>query len=162
MNPISKFDTRKSLGRAKAHPNKKKKWSLSVRNHEYSWENGMDRITLIRQNLPYESIEAISNKSDVSVKRLLQLMGMPQTTYNKKLRENSLLSNRESELILMLAELIEFGEQVFNDEQDKFRRWLKKPNISLGGKSPESLFDSLTGILEVKNCLNRIEYGNLA
>jgi uncharacterized protein (DUF2384 family) len=32
----------------------------------------------------------------------------------------------------------------------------------LGGNTPESLFDSLTGIQEVKNALNRLEYGNLA
>jgi uncharacterized protein (DUF2384 family) len=39
---------------------------------------------------------------------------------------------------------------------------LKKPNLSLGGNAPESMLDSITGIQEVRNCLNRIEYGNLA
>ena len=57
---------------------------------------------------------------------------------------------------------MDFGSEVFNNEEDKFQRWLKKQNISLGGNSPESLLDSATGIQEVKNCLYRIEYGNLA
>jgi hypothetical protein len=32
----------------------------------------------------------------------------------------------------------------------------------LGGVSPESLFDTVTGILEVKKALGRLETGNLA
>lgn len=62
----------------------------------------------------------------------------------------------------VLAELLDYGLSVFNNEDDKFYRWLKKPNISLGGVSPESLFDTLTGIQEVKNTLGRIEFGNMA
>lgn len=57
---------------------------------------------------------------------------------------------------------MEFGQEVFNQEREKFMRWLKKPNISLGGNRPEDLFDSVTGMQEVRNCLNRIEFGNLA
>lgn len=72
------------------------------------------------------------------------------------------MNGRNSELILVLAELLDFGKEVFNGEEDKFQRWLKKPNISLRGATPESLFDSLAGIQEVKNSLNRLEYGNLA
>jgi len=63
---------------------------------------------------------------------------------------------------LLLTELIDFGLEVFNQEENKFLRWLKKPNLSLGGTTPESLLDTTTGIQEVKNCLNRLEYGNLA
>jgi uncharacterized protein (DUF2384 family) len=39
---------------------------------------------------------------------------------------------------------------------------MKKQNLSLGGNTPEGLLDSITGIQEVKNCLNRIEFGNFA
>jgi uncharacterized protein (DUF2384 family) len=60
--------------------------------------------------------------------------------------------------VLVLTELLDFGYEVFNFEKDKFQRWLQKPNISLGGVTPESLFDSLTGIQEVSNSLNRLEY----
>jgi len=162
MTAINKVDPEKSIKRAKNVRAKKKSWSLSVQNRNYTWETGMDRIEIIREKLPFESIETVSSKVDLPIKRLLELIGMPQTTYNKKLRERGLLSTHESELILMMAELIEFGNHVFNEEQEKFTRWLKKPNLSLGGKTPESLFDSLTGIMEVRYCLNRIEYGNLA
>ncbi|MDZ7607711.1 MAG: MbcA/ParS/Xre antitoxin family protein [Cyclobacteriaceae bacterium] len=62
----------------------------------------------------------------------------------------------------MLSEVLDFGLEVFNDEKEKLQRWLKKPNLSLGGVTPESLFDSITGIQEVRNALNRLEYGNMA
>ncbi len=63
---------------------------------------------------------------------------------------------------MLITELIDFGLEVFNDEEEKFQRWLKKPNLYLGGNSPESLLDTTTGIDEVKFALNRIEFGNLA
>ena len=73
-----------------------------------------------------------------------------------------MLSGRDSELVLVLTEVLEFGLEVFNSEKEKFQRWLQITNISLGGAAPISLFDSLTGIKEVRNRLNRLEYGNLA
>jgi uncharacterized protein (DUF2384 family) len=65
-------------------------------------------------------------------------------------------------LIVLISELVDYGKEVFNNEEEKFQRWLKKANLSLGGNSPESLLDTITGIDEIKFCLNRIEYGNLA
>ena len=68
----------------------------------------------------------------------------------------------DSELELLISELVNYGIEVFNKEEDKFQRWLKKPTNSLGNNTPESLLDSVAGIQEVRNCLNRIEFGNLA
>lgn len=137
-------------------------WSIEVAQDKFAWSTSMDRVEIIRKGLPYESIEVISKKADFSVKEVLRSLGLPQTTYNKKKKDNDLLSGRDSEVILFLTELLDFGLEVFDNEKEKFQRWLKKPNISLGGATPESLFDSLTGIQEVKNTLNRLEYGNLA
>ena len=72
------------------------------------------------------------------------------------------MSGRDSEVILVLIEVLDFGLEVFNNEKEKLQRWLKKPNPSLGSVTPESLFDSITGIQEVRNALNRLEYGNMA
>jgi uncharacterized protein (DUF2384 family) len=65
-------------------------------------------------------------------------------------------------LNLLQEELIDYGIEVFNQEEDKFQRWMNKPNDSLDKNTPESLLDSIVGIQEVRNCLNRIEFGNLA
>lgn len=129
---------------------------------KFSWSSGMDRVNIIRQGIPYEAIEVIGKRMDTPVKDVLHIFNLPQTTYNKKRREEALLNGRDSETVLLLTELIDFGIAVFNGQEEKFLRWMKKPNVSLGGVSPESLLDSVTGMQEVKNCLNRLEYGNLA
>lgn len=157
-----KIDTKKSIDRAKSAKMSSIKWRLESEGHEYVWASKFDRVDIIRTGIPYASIDVISKRINVPVKEILHIFGLPQTTYNKKRREKSLLNSRDSEIILLLTELFDFGIEVFNNEEEKFQRWMKKQNISLGGNSPESLLDSTTGIQEVKNCLNRIEYGNLA
>ena len=156
------FDPKESIDRAKAFRVSSVKWRLESEGREYVWNSRLERVGIIREGIPYASIEVISRRINVPVKDVLHIFSLPQTTYNKKRREKSLLNGRDSEIILLLTELVDFGIEVFNNEEEKFQRWMKKQNISLGGNSPESLLDSATGIQEVKNCLNRIEYGNLA
>ena len=157
-----RYDPKKSIQRAKGARRGAPHWRIEVAGHDYRWANRMDRVNLIREGLPYETIEVIGKRADLPAIQMLRLFGIPQTTYNKKKRDEDLLSGRDSEVVLILTELLDFGVEVFNNETEKFQRWLKKPNISLGGVTPVSLFDSLTGIQEVRNSLNRLEYGNLA
>ena len=128
----------------------------------YTWTNTMERVQVIRQGVTYGSIEVISERLNRPVKAILSIIGIPQTTYNKKKSEHAALAPRDSELIILLTELIDYGLMVFNDEEAKFQRWLEKPNLSLGGQSPDSLLDTVTGIEEVTACLQRIEHGIFA
>jgi putative toxin-antitoxin system antitoxin component (TIGR02293 family) len=156
------FNPKESISRAKVTRSLLPVWKLESEGNEYTWTSKLERVNIIRSGVPYASIDVISKRINVPVKDVLHIFGLPQTTYNKKRREKSLLSGRDSETVLLLTELLDFGVEVFNNEEDKFQRWMKKENIALGGNSPKSLLDSNTGIQEVKNCLNRIEYGNLA
>lgn len=156
------LDPSKSIERAEYSRSENPSFNMVVSDVSYSWSTRMERVNIIRKGLPYETIEVISTRVDSPIKDILQLLGIPQTTYNKKKKDKDLLTGRDSEVVLVLSELLDFGLEVFNQEKEKFQRWLKKPNISLGGVTPESLFDSLTGIQEVKNILNRLEYGNMA
>lgn len=137
-------------------------WTISVVGNKYEWQSKYDRIAIIRKGLPYTTVEAISKQSSLPVSRVLYFLGVAQTTYNKNKRAKILMSNRNSEAILLMAEVLEYGNLVFNHETGKFNRWLKKPNISIGNVTPESLFDTLSGIQVVRNCLNRLEHGNFA
>lgn len=160
---IKSFDPQKSIYRAATHPSgDRDQWNVKLTNQIFSWKTSMDRIQIIRNGLPYEAIEVISQRANLPVRRLLQLLNIPQTTYNKKKRSQENLSGNDTEKLLLLAEILDYGLEVFNQESQKFYSWLKKPNQSLGNVAPVSLFDSQTGIQEVKNCLNRLEYGNMA
>jgi len=143
-------------------PYKVKERTFEYADKTYRWTNNMERIQVIREGLPYDSLDFISSQLNVSVKTALAIVGMPQTTYNKKKNDHSLLDQRNSELILLIIELIQYGQEVFNQEKEKYQRWLKKPNSSLGGQTPESMLDTTSGIEEVRKCLSRIEYGIMA
>jgi len=161
-NKTRTFDPKKSIERATATKSGYQKWKILSGDKEYVWQSKMERVGIIREGIPYGTIELISSRINVPVKKVLHIFDLPQTTYNKKKKEKSLLNGRDSEIVLLLTELIDFGIEVFNNEENKFQRWLKKTNVSLGDNTPESLLDSITGIQEVKNCLNRLEFGNLA
>ena len=156
------FNTKKSVRKATQTTKNLKRWSIDSDGKIYVWTNKMERVGIIRTGIPYISIEVISKRLNRPVKSVLSIVGLPQTTYNKKKSEHSMLDSRDSELIVLITELIDEGIEVFNNEEEKFQRWLRKPNLSLGGNSPESLLDTATGIDEVKLCLNRIEFGNFA
>jgi putative toxin-antitoxin system antitoxin component (TIGR02293 family) len=156
------FNTQRSIEKVSLKQDVAKIYTILSDNKVYSWSNRIERVGVIRAGIPYETIELIGKKLNNPVKRVLELMGIPQTTYNKKKNEHSLLDSRNSELIILINELIDFGIDVFNNEEEKFQRWLKKPNLSMGGITPESMLDTITGINEVRNCLNRIEFGNFA
>ncbi len=156
------FNPKASIKRAEIVRAQRPKWAIVTSSGMVTWENRMERIAIIRKGLPYDAIEFIGEKANLPVKQLLHYLDLAQTTYNKKKREHDLLSERDSEVILFLSEALDFGLEVFNNEKDKFQRWLKKPNLSLGGVAPESLFDCITGIQEVHSALNRLEYGNMA
>lgn len=158
---IKPFDTKESI-RKSIGSNSDKSWYIDTPSKAYRWKNNFERINIIREGIPFDVFDSLSRQLNLPVKATLAMIGMPQTTYNKKKNEQSLLDRRNSELVILIVELIQYGFEVFNNEEGKFQRWLKKPNISLGGNSPESMLDTITGIDEVKHCLNRIEFGNFA
>jgi|GEM_PF-871258 len=137
-------------------------FKFRVNNKNYVWSTNGEKIAIIREGLPYAAIETISKRTKIPVNHYLNSLEIVQTTYNKKKNRNEILSKQDSEVIIELIELYDVGLSVFNNESEKFQRWLRKPNISLGNSTPDGLFDSLTGINEVKKALNRIEYGNMA
>ena len=137
-------------------------FKFKVNRKVYTWSNNREKIAVIRDGLPYAAIEAVSKQTKIPVKHYLKSLEIVQTTYNNKKKNKAILSKQDSEFIIELIELYYFGISVFNNETEKFQRWLRKPNISLNNSTPDNLFDSLTGIREVKKALNRIEYGNMA
>ena len=156
------FNTQRSVRNAGSKKQIRKVYLLNADGHEYTWSNAMERLGIVRIGIPYNSIEVISNRINCPIKNVLDIVGIPQTTYNSKKSNHALLDVKNSELILLINELIDYGTEVFNNEFEKFQHWLKKKNSALGGNTPESLLDTSSGIVEVRNCLNRIEYGNFA
>ncbi len=90
----------------------------------YQWETNLDKINIIRNGLTYQAIEVIAQRANASIKQFLDMLQIPQTTYNKKKREGALLDGHSTELLLAINDLIAYGEEVFNQELPKFHHWL--------------------------------------
>jgi len=162
INRTKPFDINRSLKNASEKVAGGKMSVLHAEGAEFAWSGNSERVGVIRAGIPYGAIEMISKRLNNPVKSFLSIIGMPQTTYNKKKSDHALLDSRDSELIMMINELIDYGLEVFNNEEEKFQRWLKKPNLSMGGSAPESMLDTITGLNEVRFSLNRLEFGNLS
>lgn len=158
----SKFNPLKSIRRAAVVRVNVENFQIALGDKPIQWRTKMERVAVVRAGIPFESVEIVGKTVGLPVNQMLNIIDIPQTTYNNKKKKNALLDSKNSELLLILTELIDFGNEVFNQETEKFQRWLKKPNLSLGGNSPESFLDTVTGLQEVRNALNRIEYGNFA
>lgn len=134
--------------------------NLTIHNEKYSWSSAMDKIRLIRIGVPKASINVVSKKANIHFKAIFCYLTIKEEEYyNNSLQT---LNKKDSETILNLIEILDYGNYVFNNENEKFQRWLKKPNSYLNDIIPSSLFDSFSGIQEVRKCLNRIDFGNMA
>ena len=143
-------------------PDATSSWCLVADGQALRWSTNSDRLSLIRAGVPYAAIESLSKTIHLPIKHLLDVLRLPQTSYNKKKAASANLDPRDGELVMRIAEVIDYGQEVFNQEHEKFERWIVRPNRSLGGASPLSMFDTVSGVTEVKACLDRLEHGNLA
>ena len=146
------FDPKESIKRAKTARIASAKWRLESEGHEYVWASKLERVGIIREGIPYAAIEVISRRINVPVKEVLPIFGMPQTTYNKKRREKSLLNGRDSEIILLLTELVDFGIEVFNNEEEATLEFTKEGEFVADYGSFISRQPSIQNIQALEDC----------
>lgn len=70
------FDPLKSVRRTQIAKANSRKWSIKVPGKTFFWSSKMDRISIIRNGLPYESTEIISPKANFPIKKILQLLDL--------------------------------------------------------------------------------------
>ena len=78
------FDTQKSVAKSQELKGETSNSFQTSDGKEYTWDGSMERLHLVREGIPYQSIEVISQRLNRPVKSVLSWVGMPQTTYNKK------------------------------------------------------------------------------
>lgn len=116
-----------------------------------------DKIVLIKKGFSKEQLEDIKAESDLDYDTLSSVLAVSRATLLKK-KGLEKFDQSTSERIMLLADLISYGQEVFED-RELFNSWLKKPNKALDMKMPLEIMDTIYGIEEVKKELGRIEYG---
>lgn len=147
-----------------------KEWELTIK--DFGFKVNSNKLTFAKKEikqlllkLHQDYIDGILDEKlrDVYaeyVKPYFLRSQLPQAESDKIRREEN--RNAKIKERVEAQEIINYGLEVFNNEEDKFYRWLDKPNISLNNKIPKMLLLSDKGCKEVLQCLNRIKTGNYA
>ncbi|SFP69846.1 type II RES/Xre toxin-antitoxin system antitoxin [Parafilimonas terrae] len=140
--------------------------SMTILNHASKnifWDEDMyavpaaDKITIIKKGISKRELEAVKQESGLDYDTLSNVLSVSKAKLHSKKGAEKFDQNT-SERIMLLADVIAYGQNVFEDKKT-FNEWLKTSNTALGGKAPIELMDTIYGIDEVKKEIGRIEYG---
>jgi putative toxin-antitoxin system antitoxin component (TIGR02293 family) len=85
----------------------------------------IEKIGLIKQGFSKKQLEDIKDESDLDYDTLSSLLAVSRATLLKK-KGAEKFDQSTSERIMLLADLISYGQDVFEDK-NQFNSWLKNP-----------------------------------
>lgn len=106
---------------------------------------------------PFELSEQVRMRLGASNEQMAAYIGVTFRTYQRRAQKGE-LDDAESAKVEMLDALLDLGTRVLGSEE-RAAQWLKAPILSLEGKKPIELLDTVKGYERVKNKLLQIEYG---
>jgi putative toxin-antitoxin system antitoxin component (TIGR02293 family) len=117
----------------------------------------LELIPLLRKGLPYEALESVTDKLDISVEVASVALHLARRTLARR-KESNRLDAQESERIVRLADMAARATTILGTVE-KAKQWLTADNRALGGVAPISLLDTDVGTRAVEDVLLRIEHG---
>lgn len=118
-------------------------------------------IDAVRTGISFNQFEAIVSNAPFSLTEWAKYLQLSERTIQRNQTERKSFQPIQSERIVELVMLYEYGVDVFGDKNN-FNIWLASKSIALGGRTPKELLDTKFGIGMVKDELGRIEHGVLA
>lgn len=123
--------------------------------------NALDIIDAVRKGISYSDFNKIAVATPFSLAEWASYLQLSERTIQRNQKEKKAFQPIQSERIVELNMLYQYGVEVFGDK-DNFNVWLNSKSMALGGRSPKELLDTKFGINMVKDELGRIEHGVLA
>lgn len=118
-------------------------------------------IKMVREGIPYHDFLAVSSLSPFTLKEWANFLNVSTRTLERHREENKTFRQEQSERILSIYQLLNYGVSVFGYKEGFFD-WISAESIALGGVKPKDLLDTSIGINMVKDELGRLEHGILA
>lgn len=115
-------------------------------------------IEITEKGFPISIAQRVQKRLNLSNKQFSEMLNLSESTFQRRIKNKSILSAGESEKVVDFSKIIAKGVDVFEDELD-FKTWLESPVLALGNKKPLDLLGSSIGREEVLNVLFRIEHG---
>lgn len=123
------------------------------------FEDKMMIIYTIRRGLPYDLFLKIKDFTPFTEDDWADYLNISKKTLQRNSNvENYLFKPIHTEKIIELAEVTNFGLEVF-DSNEQFYLWLNTPSFALGDLKPAELLRDSYGKELVMNELNRIDQG---
>ena len=132
--------------------------------------DAIERIELVKEGVPAGLLVLISEDMAIPKDKLYATIGLARATANRKLREQQVLNQDESERVLGIARLVgqvstvvqESGNPEGFDAAKWVAAWLDRPLQALGGKRPAELMDTADGRGIVSDLVARMQSGAYA
>jgi putative toxin-antitoxin system antitoxin component (TIGR02293 family) len=132
--------------------------------------DAIERVELVKEGVPADLLVLISEDMAITRDKLYATIGLARATVNRKLREQQVLSQDESERVLGIARLVgqvdamvkESGNPKGFDAAKWVAAWLDRPQPALGGKRPAELMDTSDGRSIVSDLIARMQSGAYA
>ncbi len=130
----------------------------------------IERIGMVKSGLPARLLTTLADDMHVPRERLYAWLGIARTTANRKVKDDAILSQDESERVLGIASLVgqvqrivhESGRTQGFDAARWTADWLEEPNDALGGRTPGELMDTADGRTLVSGLVARMQSGAYA
>ena len=111
----------------------------------------------IRAGLPVAAVESVVREGTLRPSELYALVVPRRTLAHRKRKGRPLTADQSDRLTRVVRVAARAEEAIGNVE--KARRWLRKPNRGLRGRTPLELLENDVGIRIVEQILGRIEHG---
>jgi len=133
-------------------------------NVSYSWNDDKRSfllIKLVREGISYSDFNKVSNLAPFTTREWAVYLNISIRTMERHREENKVFRQEQSERILSIYQLLNYGKSVFGNRENFFD-WMGSESIALGGIKPKELLDTSIGINMVRDELGRLEHGVLA
>lgn len=129
----------------------------------------MDIVNIERQGVPAQLFEFLARRMDLPLADVFRITGAPRSTVMRKINQGGRLDGAPGQAALgmtrLLAKAQEMAAESTHPDAASFDAarwlggWIKKPQPALGGRKPEELLDTPTGIDAVMRVLGAIQSG---
>ena len=111
----------------------------------------------VRTGLPYQSLESIRERLNLSLPEAAIVLHVPLRTLGRR-RHGRKLDADESDRLYRLARIAGQAVAVLGTEE-KAATWLRRANRALNGEVPLGLLDTDLGARQIEDVLGRIGHG---
>jgi putative toxin-antitoxin system antitoxin component (TIGR02293 family) len=130
---------------------------LSSEGLAYDLRADLDVAAAIEQGVPTKAVDDVINSGAVEPEVVYEVV-VPRRTLAHRKSKRLRLSPEQSDRLARVLRVHARTEETLGDQKTA-KRWLRKRNRALNGKTPVELLTSEAGARAVEKVLGRIEYG---